>query len=141
VDFLARFRSVVRIRVAPEWVRYDHRDTSVAWPGTICLDPRSTKIYNVGVDSCAEPDGVFIRIFDRGGPSTEQRLREIGLDRFFAYGALLSHESLLIRRFAEVSGLTSFERRDREELRASYRSGAAQARSQDQERVLPGLNR
>lgn len=119
MDLFARFRDIVRIRVSPEEVRFDYRDSSVAWSSTICLEPESTRIYNVGKSSCAEPNGVFIRIFDRGGRGTDKQLREIGLDRFFAYGALVAHESLLIRPFAEVSGLASFDRRDRDEVRAS----------------------
>lgn len=119
MDFFARFRNIVRIQVSPEEVRFDYRDSSVAWPSTICLEPESAKIYDVGKDSCADPNYVFIRIFDRGEPGADTRLREIGLDRFFAYGALVAHESLLVRPFAEVSGLASFDRRDRDEVRAS----------------------
>jgi hypothetical protein len=119
MDLFARFRNVIRIQVSPEEVRFDYLDTSVAWSSTICLEPESTRIYDVGKDSCAAQDGVFIRIFDRGGSGTDERLREIGLDRFFAYGALVAHESLVIRPLAEVSGLATFDRRDRDEVRAS----------------------
>ena len=119
MDLLARFRGLVRIRVAPEAVTFEFGQSSFSWRSTVCLDPQSTKLYDVGKDACAEPDGVFVHLFDRAAGRVDEPLRAIGFQRFFIYGAMVAREDALVNPYAEVSGLASFDRRERDGIRAA----------------------
>lgn len=124
MDLFARVRPRVQVVVSPESVefRLTHRSLGVPpgrfhWAPTVCLDPKSRKLYDVGKDACVEPDGVFIRLFETPRASDSQELRSISLQRFLGVGILSACETVLLRPRVEVTGITTFERRDRDRLR------------------------
>lgn len=118
MDVFARLRKPLCIEVTPETVTLRYERSCFTWRSTICLEPQSRSIYDIGKEACAEPDGVFVDLFRGDDAVTDARWRTAAMENFFIYGAVLAREGAFIDPYAEVSGLASFDPRERDRIRA-----------------------
>ena len=118
MDVLARLRKTLYIEVTPETVSFRYEQTRLTWRSTICLEPRSRAIYDVGKDARAEPDGVFVELFHSNDAVPDAVWRTAAIESFFIYGARPAREGALFDPYAEVSGLARFDQRERDQMRA-----------------------